>query len=156
MRVREALEIAIQGGAKNLGRDDVGEIAPGFAADFVAWKVGRQARRHLQAWRHLRLQLACAAVFVCGHPSSNPILLTKLTHPTTTQPPPARPAAPLPQLTGSVAFAGGLHDPVASLILCTPGYVDLSVINGEMVVRDGRLLTCDLDVSAGGVLGAAV
>lgn len=48
-----------------------------------------------------------------------------------------------------MAFAGGLHDPVASLILCTPGYVDLSVINGEVVVRDGQLTTCDLDVSAG-------
>jgi len=26
-----------------------------------------------------------------------------------------------------------------------PGYVDLSVVNGEPVIHDGRLLTCDLD-----------
>ena len=40
MRIREALEIAIQGGARNLGRDDIGQLAPGFAADFAAWNVG--------------------------------------------------------------------------------------------------------------------
>lgn len=86
MRVREALEVAIQGGAANLGRDDIGRIAPGYAADFVGWK-----------------------------------------------------------LTGNVALAGGLGDPVAALILCTPGYVNLSVVNGEVVIRDGKLLTCDLE-----------
>jgi len=50
-------------------------------------------------------------------------------------------------MDGNVAFAGGLADPVASLILCTPGYVDLSVVNGEAVVKDGKLTTLDLDVS---------
>lgn len=85
MAIREALEIATLGGARNLGRDDIGRIAPGCAADLVAWK-----------------------------------------------------------LTGSAALSGGLGDPVAALLLCTPGHVDLSVVNGEVVVRDGRLTTCDL------------
>ena len=39
MNCREVLRVAIQGGAKNLGRDDVGQITPGFAADFVAWRT---------------------------------------------------------------------------------------------------------------------
>ncbi|EFN55990.1 hypothetical protein CHLNCDRAFT_145361 [Chlorella variabilis] len=86
MKVREALEIAIQGGAGNLGRDDIGRLAPGYAADFVGWK-----------------------------------------------------------LTGNVALSGGLGDPVGALILCTPGPVDLSVINGEPIIQDGKLLTCDLE-----------
>lgn len=43
-------------------------------------------------------------------------------------------------------FAGGLHDPVASLLLCAPGNVDLSVIHGREIVRDGHLLTTDLPV----------
>lgn len=51
------------------------------------------------------------------------------------------------QLSRNVALAGGLGDPVAALILCTPGSVNLSVVNGEVVIRDGKLLTCDLEVS---------
>jgi cytosine/adenosine deaminase-related metal-dependent hydrolase len=39
--------------------------------------------------------------------------------------------------------AGAGQDPVAALVFCTPGRVSLSVINGRVVVRDGRLLTLD-------------
>ena len=88
MEGREALQVAIKGGARNLGRDDIGEIAPGFAADFVAWR------------------------------------------------------------TDAMGFAGAGKDPVAALLLCTPsiGVVDLSVINGRIIVRDGVLTTLDLPV----------
>jgi cytosine/adenosine deaminase-related metal-dependent hydrolase len=41
-------------------------------------------------------------------------------------------------------YAGALHDPVAALVFCAPQRVDLSVINGEVVVDGGRLLTVDL------------
>ncbi|KAL6771369.1 hypothetical protein ACKKBG_A26095 [Auxenochlorella protothecoides x Auxenochlorella symbiontica] len=86
LRVREALQIATQGGAKALGWEgEVGVIAPGYAADFVGWKT-----------------------------------------------------------SDSVAFAGGLHQPLSSLLLCAPGNVTTSVINGEVIVRDGCLLTVDV------------
>jgi cytosine/adenosine deaminase-related metal-dependent hydrolase len=45
-----------------------------------------------------------------------------------------------------IGFAGALHDPVAALVFCTPANVDVSIINGKVVVRDGRLTTVDLPV----------
>jgi hypothetical protein len=63
--------------------------------------------------------------------------------------PPAAAALPL-QLSSNVSLAGGLGDPVAALVLCTPGAVDLSVVNGEVVVSGGQLQTCDLQVGCPG------
>jgi 8-oxoguanine deaminase len=86
MTARQALEIATLGGAKVLNRDDIGALAPGMAADFVAFDLDR------------------------------------------------------------IGLAGALHDPVAALVFCAPGEVALSVINGRVVVRNGRLTTLDLPV----------
>jgi cytosine/adenosine deaminase-related metal-dependent hydrolase len=43
-----------------------------------------------------------------------------------------------------LAFAGAQADPLAALVFCAPPNVDLSVIDGRVVVEDGRLLTVDL------------
>jgi cytosine/adenosine deaminase-related metal-dependent hydrolase len=84
MTAREALEIATLGGAKVLNRDAIGALAPGMAADFVAFELS------------------------------------------------------------AVGFAGALHDPVAALVFCAPASVALSVIDGRVVVREGRLATLEL------------
>jgi len=43
MTAREALEIATLGGAKVLNRNDIGVLAPGMVADFVAFDLGHVA-----------------------------------------------------------------------------------------------------------------
>jgi cytosine/adenosine deaminase-related metal-dependent hydrolase len=44
----------------------------------------------------------------------------------------------------TLSMAGGaVHDPAAALLLCHVDRVDLSVINGKVVVQDGKLLTID-------------
>ncbi len=83
---REALEIATLGGAAVLGRNDIGSLETGKAADLVAFRVD------------------------------------DLTH------------------------AGGMSDPVASLLTCAPGTAWLSVINGKVVVEDGEIP--DLDINS--------
>ncbi len=46
----------------------------------------------------------------------------------------------------TLSMAGGaVHDPLAALLLCRVDRVDLSVINGQVVVRDGVLQTLDLE-----------
>lgn len=41
LSARDALEMATLGGAKVLGRDDIGALAPGMAADFVAFDLNQ-------------------------------------------------------------------------------------------------------------------
>ena len=85
LSAEEALWLATRGGALVLGRDDVGELSPGKAADFIGLRLNR------------------------------------------------------------LDYAGALHDPLAALVFCTPQQVDFSVINGQVVVDDGYLLTIDLE-----------
>ncbi|PTQ67611.1 8-oxoguanine deaminase [Pseudomonas sp. GV071] len=84
MTAREALEIATLGGAKVLNRNDIGALAPGMIADFVAFDMSH------------------------------------------------------------VSYAGAHHDPLAALVFCTPTQVHTSVINGRVIVQDGRITTVDL------------
>ena len=84
--VQEGLELATLGSASVLGRNDIGSLAKGKAADFIGINLN------------------------------------------------------------SLAMAGGaVHDPLAALLLCTVDKVDLSVINGRVIVRGGDLLTIDLE-----------
>ncbi len=41
-------------------------------------------------------------------------------------------------------FTGSLHDPLASLVFCTPVTVDLSVVNGRTRVQDGQIVDVEL------------
>ncbi len=84
LSAQEALEMATLGGAAVLGRDDIGSLEPGKAADFIAIDLNR------------------------------------------------------------LEYAGALHDPLAALVFCAPVNVDLSVINGRVVVEDGQLVGVDL------------
>jgi cytosine/adenosine deaminase-related metal-dependent hydrolase len=87
LTAREALALATRGGARVLGRDDIGHLAPGRAADVVAFDLP------------------------------------------------------------DVGFAGGAeHYPLAALVFCAPARAALSIVNGHVVVRDGRLTTIDLPV----------
>lgn len=45
-----------------------------------------------------------------------------------------------------LGFAGGaVHDPVGSLMLCASAQVAYTVVNGKVVVREGRLATVELE-----------
>ncbi|MBL8057293.1 MAG: amidohydrolase family protein, partial [Anaerolineales bacterium] len=46
--------------------------------------------------------------------------------------------------TRQLSLAGGLHDPLAGLVLCETGRVDLSIVNGQIVVAGGQLVNLDL------------
>jgi len=43
-----------------------------------------------------------------------------------------------------LGMAGAMSDPVAALVFCQPLAVELSIINGAIVVEDGNLLVADL------------
>jgi len=82
---REALEVATLGGAAVLGRDDIGSLESGKAADLIAFRID------------------------------------------------------------DLQHAGGLSDPVASLLTCAPGSTWLSVINGAVVVENGEIPGLDIN-----------
>ena len=84
MPAREMLDIATLGGAHVLGRDDIGALAPGMAADLIGVDVT------------------------------------------------------------DVGLAGALHDPLAALLLCHVRAVCTSVVNGQVLVRQGQLTRLDL------------
>jgi cytosine/adenosine deaminase-related metal-dependent hydrolase len=44
----------------------------------------------------------------------------------------------------TIDFAGGLHDPVASVVFCAPQRAKTTVINGKVVVAEGRVTTVDM------------
>lgn len=85
LTAREALAVATRGGAAVLGRDDIGQLAPGKCADFFSLDLNR------------------------------------------------------------VSFAGALSDPVAACVFCVPGPARHTVVGGRFVVRDGEIVTVDLD-----------
>jgi 8-oxoguanine deaminase len=43
-----------------------------------------------------------------------------------------------------LSHAGGMSDPVASLLTCAPSRVWLSVINGKIVVENGQIPGLDI------------
>ncbi|MBV8079939.1 MAG: amidohydrolase family protein, partial [Actinobacteria bacterium] len=84
MTAREALRIATHGGARVLGREDIGSLERGKRADIAVWR------------------------------------------------------------TDTLPLAGA-SDPVGGLVLSAPHRVDLLLVGGEVVVRDGRLANADED-----------
>jgi cytosine/adenosine deaminase-related metal-dependent hydrolase len=85
MSARDALWLATRGGARVLGRDDIGQIAPGMAADLAIYDLG------------------------------------------------------------AIGFAGGaVHDPVAALLFCSSASARYTIVNGQVVVRDGQLTKLEL------------
>ena len=42
-------------------------------------------------------------------------------------------------------FAGSLHDPLAALVFCAPAKANYTVVGGKFVVKDGQIVTIDLN-----------
>jgi len=84
MTATEALEMATLGGARVMGRKDLGVLAPGMAADMIGIDIHQ------------------------------------------------------------ISLAGALHDPVSSIVFCQPNGIDLSVINGKVVVENKKIKGLDM------------
>ncbi len=84
MTACEALRLATAGGAECLGRDDIGSIEPGKAADLAIFDLS------------------------------------------------------------DVGFSGS-WDPAGALLFCQPPRVNTLMVNGRVVVEDGRIVTIDVD-----------
>lgn len=41
-------------------------------------------------------------------------------------------------------YAGALHDPVAAALFCAPQTVDLNIVGGKTIVKDGKMVTVDV------------
>ncbi|MFN8481901.1 MAG: 8-oxoguanine deaminase [Anaerolineae bacterium] len=85
LTAEQALYLGTRGGAEVLGRDDIGYLAPGMAADIIG--IALDTLDYAGAW---------------------------------------------------------VHDPLAAIVFCRPPNVTWSVVNGRVVVEDGRLATGDL------------
>ncbi len=85
MSARQVLEMATRGGARVLGREDIGSLEVGKCADLIAIDLNR------------------------------------------------------------VDYAGALHDPVAAALFCTPQKVDLNIVGGKIIVKDGQMTKLDVD-----------
>lgn len=81
---RDVLRAATLGGARAIGRQDIGVLEPGMAADLIGIDMNQ------------------------------------------------------------LDFAGAQHDPLGALVFCHPPKVDLSIINGDIKIRDGDFLPLDL------------
>jgi len=45
----------------------------------------------------------------------------------------------------TLGFAGGaVHDPIGALLLCASPQAAYTIVNGQVVVRDGQITTVDL------------
>ena len=42
-----------------------------------------------------------------------------------------------------LSFAGALHDPIAAIVFCATPKVDVTVVNGRVIVKDRKLVTLE-------------
>ncbi|HEJ7994520.1 TPA: 8-oxoguanine deaminase, partial [Serratia liquefaciens] len=45
-----------------------------------------------------------------------------------------------------IGLAGAQHDPISALVFCNPGNVAYTIINGRIVVEEGKVTTADIPV----------